>query len=260
MKRTIPLLLGILLTACAAPTKFTPTAAVAQVIVTSEVTVTSMPFPTSTPTPEATATPEAPEVKMTLEDWKKVFVGKFISNDGNEYDLNHVFDESDLLTGEDAIKKLKSMEVGNTTSITILNPDGKVTIIAEPDFAIQRVQEGACILVTRDGRNVPATHSIFILGAAVQDFRNGTNKITKIEFGEITSVRFSSNPPDSLSLKYFYLPIKHMIDMPKHFKVNFTQFDDPVSISQAGIEITDPSKWIDTLNDAGVMYIKIYAQ
>ena len=262
---SLAVLLVFSLNACSEGASATPPSLAPETIPTSTVTFIAVTatVPTifsPTPTQETTLTPEAPEINMTLEDWKKVFVGQYTSNDGNRYELSRVFRDSDLLTGEDAIRKLDTMEVGNTTTITILNPDGKVTIIAELDFAKQRVQEGACILVTREGKDAPAAHSKYILGAAIQDFENGTNKITKIEFGEITSVRFSFNPPSDLLIESFFPPIKHLVVMPKHFKVNKTNMGLPVSLAEIGITDINPDNWIDTLIDAGVKYISIYAQ
>jgi len=241
---------------------------------TSEVSPSSTPTPPATPTriatatatPKATKTPEptrTPEVHMTLEDWKKVFDGSYIGNDGLKYELSDVFKYSDILTGQEAVERLDAIEksgVTNSTSITTLD-NGKITIISEPAFAKKMVKEkDASILVTKESIYPPAFHAQWVLGAARQDFQNGNHKITRIEFGEITSVTFSFNPPITLLVGSFFLPIKHMVDMPKHFMVRMTGNDNSLSLAGIGITDINPDDWVNTLVEEGVEYIDIFAQ
>jgi hypothetical protein len=249
--------LGVGLASCAPATALAQPTEVATKVASSIPEPTKTALPTKTPEPTAT-----PEVHMTLEDWEKMFSGPIVGGDGFEYELENVFIESEILAGSSAIERLEAMEksgVTNTTAITILNPDGRITIIAEPAFAIERVKNGASVLVARESKYVPADDTIWILLAATKDSQEGNHKITHIEFGEITSVKFSFNPGSTDRIGLF-IPIKHMIDMPKHFKVRMTGMDRPMSLAEAGITDIDPDNWVDDLMEAGVQYIDIYAQ
>jgi hypothetical protein len=224
----------------------------------------SIPEPTKTAlptkTPEPTATPEVP---MTLEDWKKVFSGNFTNRLGKVYPLELMFDEVDLLSGPSAMERLEAIEksggVTESTSIAILGTDRAITIITEIAFAKEQVQNGSSLLTLKENVYTPAYLASWIFEAAQEDVQNGKHKITRIRFGEITSVTFSDNFADSYRIEGL-LPIKDIVDMPKHFKVHMTDYDDALSLADIGITNIDPTRWIETLFEAGVKYVAIYAQ
>ena len=146
-------------------------------------TATNTPKPTTTPTPTATATATPTETptpteapRMTLEDWKEVFTGPFVGDNGKTSDLGIIFLErvNTILTDPNQIKMLP---LG--TPIMILNPDGTIIIYADPDVAAERAKGGAIVLATK--KPTLGTNIMYALTAVTLQHQKG-NKNFYVQF------------------------------------------------------------------------------
>jgi len=138
-------------------------------------TPTPTPIATATATPTETPTPtEAP--RMTLEDWKEVFTGPFVGDNGKTSDLGIIFLErvNTILTDPNQIKMLP---LG--TPIMILNPDGTIIIYADPDVAAERAKGGAIVLATK--KPTLGTNIMYALTAVTLQHQKG-NKNFYVQF------------------------------------------------------------------------------
>jgi len=272
MKRVLAFSILILIAACA-PAQGLQTS---EVLETSEVSpataiaeVTVTPMHPSTPTPKATTTPEPtsiPEVKMTLEDWKKIFDGPYISNDGTPSNLSTLFTKeyNVTLTARD-IDTIEGFNKGRP--MMILHKNGNITAIADIDQAIEQAKKGAIIIASNIDTNASAAAFVrYAIMAASHAWRDG-NKHIHVSFGEITSMDYQYPDRKLIDIqKSIYLDYSSgyaqtpIMDIPPYFTIGNEQMDETNYLTPEEAGITLDETWLDQILKAGYTRLLIACQ
>jgi len=139
-------------------------------------TLTVEPTTTKIETPTATAT-EVEKKPMTMEDWKKVFTGTVVADNGSVRQISEMFDPTyyNIYTKED-VDKIRNLPMG--TAFMILNPNGLIEYFGTPDYAADMALKGAVIQETK---NYSAPRGIIagIKAAELQWDKGETNIVVK---------------------------------------------------------------------------------
>ena len=233
-------------------------------------TNTPTPSPEIAPTPQPTSTetqvpiPNAveeqinSEVKMTLEKWKKVFSGSYVSERGDVYpDLGVIFssEESEVLTDPE---KIRALPPG--TEMAVLNINPVFTVWMEKEEAALRAEQGATILVAPPGSKTDGLAQFALIAAKKLAKDNDKQNDIRVEFGESKSdglpwgiyMQFGDGPggrtiPIEMTSDGRY--ISPLLSRPLHFIVV-----DPVTNEEVpDIEgLDDPVYWVDSIAKAGL--------
>jgi len=260
------------LTACA-PTTITLSPETPSVEITTPsqtprlATATEPPTPTAIATAISIETPTPTETpRMTLEDWKEVFSGPYLVYEGKTYDFESAFKEENLAMWTDP-DQVRALPLGSG-AITLLNPNGEITIYVDPNVAAERVEKGAVALVDQDGPTSPEISACLSLLAATLQYQKG-NKNIYVQFNENSIGEFPYNSPYGITINLNLRVLQITLDdgtiispimpMPKHFKVTHANVvEKRLTLDEAGIVITDPDKWLDQVLKAGYDAIVIY--
>ncbi|HLD92141.1 MAG TPA: hypothetical protein VI795_01955 [Patescibacteria group bacterium] len=207
--------------------------------------------------PEATSTPE---VKMTLEDWEKVFTGGVIIGhfDGKEYKTESLFDGKDYIIMQNPTE---IMILPSGTEIMILNPSGEITIFANPDEAAKRAGEGAIIVIPDPNiaHNDITDAVVYALNSAFRQWEKDKNSTVHAQFGEFNPTKYDSvmifidNIPYTTDVSgRIICPI---LEPPKYYVV----VGEGMNYRSDEVGITDLIYWLDQLISKGYLGISVKA-
>jgi len=219
--------------------------------------VLPMPIAQEEPAPK----PEEPEIKMTLEDWKKVFSGPCEGDDGKMYDMEGLLGSNyaEQLRDPDEILNLVP-----ETPILILH-SGSIITLVDQSYAIDMLKQGAFVF-TFKGTSSTAYFVGYAIAATGNAYKNGNENI-HVVLKEVTSKRFDHPDYTRVFLRNIYTTMENgriitpIMDLPKHLKVaiNAKSSKDYLTPEEAGLTL-DPVYWLDQITAAGYDRIAIFCQ
>jgi len=210
---------------------------------TSTLSNTETPIPTVTITPTETPVPTATLLRMTLDDWKEVFSGTYIGDNGVETPMDIVFQISDVIVYDESTRGLFL----NEASI-ICTKDGRMIGYGE----LSDASYGDTIIKPRNNDDNLIRVA---LKAAWNDQQKpeGERKGLKVVLDSETEQRTSNPEMISIYIEKELHPESDtpIMDLPPVFYVEGSDH------KLKRVQISDPDNWIKELHASGYNAINI---